>query len=118
MATPRSIAHGRLGFLSSILLLPLMLSLSGCGTIATTFQSESQLQQDLELKASRCNSLPKAYSGINYHACTMNSKRPLTPTAYLYWSFMVVDLPLSFVADTLLLPYTLYQQQTKGHTEL
>lgn len=58
----------------------LALALSGCGTLANTFEDEPK---------------NKIYVGV---------RQDLTEWTFIHGGFL--DLPFSFVADTILLPYT------------
>ncbi|WP_415845536.1 YceK/YidQ family lipoprotein [Stutzerimonas zhaodongensis] len=91
-------------------------SLTGCGTIKT-LTDEDSAADDLARWESNCSVVPRIYSGAAYQFCNLDSpprlknvpawdKQP--PESYL------LDLGLSAVADTLVLPYTAYQQVARG----
>ncbi len=76
---------------------------SGCGTIA--YQRGNRGPGPLKVKGSGIYSGVKL-DGQYLHACVA----PENPVAPVYWAmspFVVIDLPLSLVADTHILPYTI-----------
>ncbi len=91
-------------------LMSLLLSLivfptaSGCATgiSLSTAQKETRCGSD-------CN-VPRVYSGSAVDLCGL--------TADNLALFALVDLPLSFVADTLMLPYTVYAQNRYGNISI
>lgn len=87
--------------------------LSGCGTVATV-SDKSKAVDNLAKWGSECRSIPQAYSGVAYQFCNLNSPERSGP----HWSAdtVFVDMGLSALADTLLLPYTGYQQLRWGST--
>jgi uncharacterized protein YceK len=86
---------------------------SGCGTIS--YQRGNRGPGPLKVKSSG------VYGGVKLdgkylYACVA----PENPVAPVFWAmapFVIIDLPLSFVADTIILPYTIpkamRQQETK-----
>ena len=87
------------------------LALSGCGTVLTVLQGEEDAVSDLRKHKTYCQSIPRVYSGLAYDFCVLNA--PPEPGGYLA-SFVVLDLTLSGVLDTVVLPYTIYRQATDG----
>ncbi len=87
-------------------------ALCGCGTVRT-LSNESKAVDDLAQYDSYCHSLPRAYSGVAYQYCTLNG--PVRPGEHWAPYPVVVDMAMSGVVDTLLLPYTGYQQYTRGN---
>ncbi len=85
------------------LLLPLVLipTISGCATgiSLSTAEKETRCGSD-------CN-VPRIYSGVAVDVCGL--------TADNLALFALVDLPLSLVADTIVLPYTIYAQNKYGN---
>ncbi|TDV47390.1 uncharacterized protein YceK [Pseudomonas graminis] len=86
-------------------------TLSGCGTIKT-LNDEKGAADTLARHSSNCQSIPRAYSGAVYQFCTLNAP----PVSGPHWSAptIALDMALSAVADTVLLPYTGYQQYQQG----
>lgn len=91
--------------------------LTGCGTINTVFRDDSVASSKLAQWQSRCDSIPRIYSGAALDFCALHAGPWKTsdmsgqPSAAL----MLVDLAISGVADTVALPYTLYVQQRDGN---
>ena len=67
--------------LTKIFLAAMMLPLTGCGTLMTLDQ-------------------PVVYSGVQEDV----SRLTFSKTAILLYPFIIIDVPLSFVGDTLMLP--------------
>ncbi|WP_312935160.1 YceK/YidQ family lipoprotein [Pseudomonas sp.] len=86
-------------------------ALSGCGTIETV-SDESKAVDKLAHWGSDCHSIPRAYSGLMYQFCTLNG--PARSGSHWSAETVFVDMGLSAVADTVILPYTGYQQLRKG----
>lgn len=95
-------------------------SLTGCGTIKT-LTDEDGAADDLARWESNCSVVPRIYSGAAYQFCNLDSAPRVKnvpawemqpPESYL------LDLGLSAVADTLVLPYTAYQQVVRGSIEV
>jgi len=83
-----------------IIVLALLVLNSGCSTIYT--HNFSQENND----CSTCSTLPWVYSGVMYDLCYTKY-----PEAGL---IIFLDAPFSFVADTVVLPYTIYKQYSEG----
>lgn len=63
--------------------------------------------------------VPRIYSGVSYDICILRGK----PSHTSLWlgsvpQLMLVDLALSGVLDTVVLPYTIYKQINEGHIHL
>ncbi|MFK8328481.1 YceK/YidQ family lipoprotein [Pseudomonas sp. BJa5] len=101
-------------FASTLLL---SISLTGCGTVNTVFRDDSVASDKLARWDSRCESIPRVYSGVALDFCKLNAQpRSSThlegqPSAPL----MLVDMAFSGVADTVLLPYSIYLQDKSGN---
>lgn len=85
--------------------------LSGCGTVKT-LNDEKGAADDLARWQSNCNTIPRAYSGASYQFCNLNS--PQRSGAHWSAPTIALDLVVSGIADTLVLPYTGYQQYQHG----
>ncbi|WP_285419779.1 YceK/YidQ family lipoprotein [Pseudomonas sp. efr-133-TYG-5] len=86
--------------------------LTGCGSAVTVLQDEADVARDLRKLKTYCQSLPRVYSGVAYDFCALHA--PPDPTGILL-PFVLVDLPLSGVLDTVVLPYTIYRQVMEGN---
>ena len=92
------------------------LALSGCGTAVTMLQDDAETAKDLRQRQTYCQSVPRAYSGLVYDFCILNS-----PPSYTAGGAQVGFIPLIFfdlvasgVLDTIILPYTIYRQSEDG----
>ncbi|MBC3778241.1 MULTISPECIES: YceK/YidQ family lipoprotein [Pseudomonas] len=106
--------------LKTAALLCMALTISGCGTISSVFQEDSIAGEDLKKRQTHCDSISRIYSGIGYDFCTLHAPelpqkgfagRPAAP-------LVLLDLAVSGLADTLVLPYTAYQQVKHGNIEI
>lgn len=98
-------------------MLLLALALTGCGTINTTFRPDSVASEKLTDWKSNCSSIPRVYSGVMLDFCELNAE-PKQSSAYQKTNapeWVLLDMGLSGIADTLLLPYTIYQQNQYGY---
>lgn len=86
-------------------------ALSGCGTVKT-LNDEKGAADDLARWQSNCNTIPRAYSGAAYQFCNLDGPQ----RAGSHWAAppILLDLIISGIADTLVLPYTGYQQYQQG----
>lgn len=94
----------------------------GCATVATQspimdkrFVEESQPPRNAEMTSN-------IYSGVAFDfnmlmealTAKTNDHGGKGQAIFFVGIFVLIDLPLSFVADTALLPYTIYKQNTRG----
>jgi uncharacterized protein YceK len=94
-------------------------SLLGCGTIKTVSKDGSVARSDLKAVKSPCDSIPRIYSGVAYNICALRGK----PSRAALWmgggaELALIDLALSGVLDTAVLPYTIYEQINQGSIKL
>jgi len=78
-----------------------LLLISGCATVVT----QGKLAE--EYVCDDCSNVPQIYSGTVVNVCALRPEN-------LAILVTIVDLPLSFIADTLILPYTIYRQYSEG----
>ena len=90
-------------------------TLSGCGTVKT-LNDETGAADDLARWQSNCHTIPRAYSGAAYQFCNLDAPQ----RSGAHWSALTIalDLIISGIADTLVLPYTGYQQYQQGDIEV
>lgn len=88
------------------------LTLTGCGTAATVLQDDAEAAQGLRRQKTYCQAIPRIYSGLAYDFCVLHA--PPDPTGILV-PLILVDLTLSGVLDTVVLPYTIYRQGVDGN---
>jgi uncharacterized protein YceK len=100
--------------------------LTGCGTINTVFRDDVVAGINLKNSGTYCSTIPRIYSGTVYDFCLLNGEpkmqndepdTPISPTKRRQAQVVpgaLLDLPVSTVLDTLVLPYTIYRQNTDG----
>lgn len=92
-----------------------VVAISGCGTFKT-LTDEEDAADDLAKWESNCHSIPRAYSGMVYQFCNLNGPSRSGP----HWSApsVALDMALSGIADTILIPYTGYLQYKQGDIQV
>lgn len=103
--------------MKQLFVLLLVYGLFGCATATTLSSSDEYLMKQLEQHGTYCESIPRAYSGVSYNFCKLNSKPNKTEIDVLV-GFYLIDGVLSVVTDTLVLPYTVFQQSDKGSIKI
>lgn len=88
------------------------LALNGCGTLNTVLRDDVSATRELRNQKTYCQSIPRVYSGLAFDFCLLNA--PPDYTGVLV-PLVLVDLAASGIADTVVLPYTIYQQSTFGN---
>ncbi len=88
------------------LLLILLSQLIGCGTIVSLSLEEETIDQNAY------STLPRAYSGVILDSRCIHHPHDHSPNNVEV--FCLIDLPISFVLDTVLLPYTATTQIMYG----
>lgn len=103
----------------SALVCSIAVSLTGCGTVNTVIRGDSVARHDLNQVKTACKAIPRIYSGISYDICILRGE-PSYTTLWLGSApqLMLIDLALSGVLDTIVLPYTIYEQINEGHINL
>lgn len=99
--------------MKKFILLLLALSISGCGTLTSLSNSDEDISYKLRKQKSYCDTTSRAYGGVSYNLCKLNSNPNKT---YIDWflGFYIIDTVVSAVTDTIALPYTAFQQVNKG----
>ena len=91
------------------------LIVSGCGTISTVASTDSSIERKLTRANTYCKSIPRVYSGVFYDACHLHAKPKGSYFLYPDWLMLYgVDVVISGVTDTVVLPYTIYKQVDSG----
>lgn len=88
-----------------------VLAISGCGTFKTLTDEEGAADNLAKWK-SNCHSIPRAYSGAVYQFCNLDGP----PRSGPHWDApsIALDMAISGIADTILIPYTGYLQYQQG----
>ncbi|UOB24548.1 YceK/YidQ family lipoprotein [Pseudomonas orientalis] len=91
----------------------------GCGTVTTVMREDAVTVRALKADKTYCQSVPRIYSGVTYNLCVLHAP-PNTGGGLAVNSVPLtfIDVPLSGVLDTLLLPYTVYRQSADGSIDL
>lgn len=92
--------------------LALVMALGGCGTVRTV-SSESKAVGDLAEWNSYCPEIPRMYSGVAYQFCNLTGPERQGTHSDPYQ--ILIDMAASGIADTVVLPYTSYQQYKYGN---
>ncbi|NVZ67747.1 YceK/YidQ family lipoprotein [Pseudomonas costantinii] len=87
-------------------------ALSGCGTLNTVFRDDVAATRELRKQKTYCQSIPRIYSGLAFDFCLLNAPPDVTGVLV---PLVLVDLAASGIVDTVVLPYTIYQQNVLGN---
>lgn len=102
-----------------LLVVGMSLSVGGCGTVTTVLRGDGVTVRELKEKKTYCQTVPRVYSGVAYDLCVLHGP-PNSAGGFslsgIPWA--VLDVPVSGVLDTLILPYTIYLQSVDGSVEL
>lgn len=93
------------------------LLLSACATVKTLPPSTTHVTIDHYGKKSYCKEIPRVYSGFAFNLCKLNgepSQHENLGSSFNNVPFFIIDGAFSVVADTVVLPYTLYTQSQHG----
>ncbi|TSD79427.1 YceK/YidQ family lipoprotein [Pseudomonas sp. KBS0710] len=88
------------------------LALSGCASVNTVFRDDLSATRELRKQKTYCESIPRAYSGLAFNFCLLNAPPDFTGVLV---PLVLVDMTASGIVDTVVLPYTIYQQSTLGN---
>tara|TARA_R110002072_G_scaffold298269_2_gene471963 strand:- start:10675 stop:11001 length:327 start_codon:yes stop_codon:yes gene_type:complete len=100
-----------------ITLMSICIVMSGCGSISTIPESNSTIRSELVGKKTKCNWIPRLYSGVAYGFCRLHAKPTQFYEAFTL-DYYIFDIVISGAVDTLALPYTAYLQYKTGSIEL
>jgi uncharacterized protein YceK len=91
--------------------------LTGCGSISTIPKSSNEIKFDLTIKKTKCDFIPRLYSGVAYDFCRLHAE-PEQFYNEAILGFYLFDFMFSGVVDTVALPYSGYLQYENGNIEL
>ena len=103
------------------------LVLGGCGTVTTAFREDGDTVRTLKAKKTYCQSVPRIYSGVISGFCYLNSEpKPekgvdnpgFGQPASNIFPIIAIEALASGLADTLVLPYTVYRQSQDGDIQV
>ncbi|WP_455929274.1 YceK/YidQ family lipoprotein [Pseudomonas fluorescens] len=92
-----------------------VLILNGCGTINSVVRKDGDTARELRLIKTYCQSIPRVYSGVAFDFCALHAAPD--PTGILI-PVVLLDFAVSGVADTVILPYTIYRQAADGNISI
>lgn len=98
-----------------------LFGLSACATVKTLPPSTTHVSIEHEGKKSYCQSIPRVYSGFAFNLCKLNgepSRQENLGSSINNVPFFIIDGTFSLVADTVVLPYTLYTQNQHGSIDV
>ena len=96
-------------------LLMVSLLISGCGTLNTVLREDVAATRELRQQKTYCKSIPRAYSGAAFDFCLLHAAPDLTG---VLMPFVLLDITVSGIVDTVVLPYTVYKQGTDGNISI
>lgn len=95
-------------------IMPILLCCS-CATIKTVDPDRDSITVEYNGASSYCKSIPRVYSGVSYNVCRMfGEPNHMSAGPSRGVPVIVYDTALSAVADTVVLPYTIFLQVDKG----
>ncbi|GGW61315.1 YceK/YidQ family lipoprotein [Alishewanella tabrizica] len=95
--------------------------LTACATVKTLPPSITHVSIEHHGKKSYCKEIPRVYSGFAFNLCKLNgepSRQENLGSSFNNVPFFVIDGTFSLVADTVVLPYTLYTQSQHGSIDV
>tara|TARA_R110001599_G_scaffold84623_1_gene227814 strand:- start:97 stop:366 length:270 start_codon:yes stop_codon:yes gene_type:complete len=80
----------------------------------------NQVKVSYQGHKSYCKGIPRVYSGISYNACLLYGEPNANGTLSSINGVptFLIDSAFSLVADTVVLPYTIYTQVNKGNIKV
>ena len=101
-------------FRCSVLILFVLLC-SSCGTIKSLNHDNGEVEIKHSMVKTNCDKISQIYSGVRYDMCLLDSERKSSPPYIIDPLWLTsIDIVASAVADTIVLPYTAYQQVKNG----
>lgn len=90
----------------------LALANASCATVETLNPATDHAENACRGNPSKCQAIPRLYSGLAYNFCLHygESRERVIGNRFNRLPLLVFDAALSTIADTLVLPFTTYQQ--------
>lgn len=92
-----------------------LVTVSGCGSLNTVVRDDAAAARELRKQKTYCQSIPRVYSGVAFDFCLLHAAPD--PTGILV-PFVLLDITVSGIVDTVVLPYTVYRQSTDGNISI
>lgn len=89
--------------------------LSGCGTLKTLSPADGHVEISYAGSKSYCQTIPRIYSGTFFEVCKLYGEPSYRENIIPGLPLFMLDIPLSFIADTLVIPYTIMRQHEDGN---
>jgi uncharacterized protein YceK len=105
-------------FYRTLIFLITVILLEGCGTLKTLSPAGNHVDISLRGMKSRCETIPRIYSGTCFEVCKLYGEPSYTANSGLAIGglpLFIFDIPLSLIMDTLVLPYTTIRQFKDGN---
>lgn len=96
-----------------VVMISFTLFISACGTVTSLSHSDIELKNKLNQTKTLCTKTTRVYGGIAYDFCQIHAKAS-QPYSAVKTSYYLFDMIPSFIADSLVLPYTVFEQCNKG----
>ena len=103
------------------LLMGLIMAISSCSTVTTIAPKNNSVNMGRLGHNSYCNEIPRIYSGVSYVGCLLFSEQGTNKHTRSDASdvpMAIIDGVFSVVADTAVLPYTIYRQSEDGNIKV
>ena len=100
-----------------IMLFGLAMTVSSCSTVRTLDPKNDAVNMGKLGHKSYCDQIPRIYSGVSYVGCLLFSEQGTNKHTRSDASdvpMAIIDGVFSVVADTAVLPYTIYRQSVDG----
>lgn len=106
--------------MARLILTILIIACTACSTVKTVSPSDGHIYISTWGYKSNCKKIPRIYSGISYDFCLLNSKSRSNNSGFDGFAsiYVFTDFAWSIMADTVVLPYTIYTQISDGNIKL
>ena len=85
--------------------------------MSTVSKSDVKISSELRKSQTRCETIPRVYSGVAYDICKVHSDS-LNTFRHLSYGYYFFDTIPSAIIDTVVLPYTIYKQNDLGSVKV
>jgi uncharacterized protein YceK len=107
--------------MKTIISIILLIFTFSCSTINTVEPPQNHVDISHGKYKSHCKSIPRIYSGTSHNICTLfgkSNKSASVDSARHSFDYWVIDSAFSLVADTVILPYSIYSQMKNGSIQV
>jgi uncharacterized protein YceK len=99
----------------------LIVSSTACSTLKTVVSDRDRVDITSQGYDSNCNRIPRIYSGVSYNVCLLHSEpnsNYIGGIGLLGVPVIFIDTMCSAIADTVILPYSIYTQVNDGNIKV